>query len=382
MCLRYLRLLSAGISLVLLPACSTLVTPPICEHFEGVQAALERESHVSILVVHGMSGYSEGDPHSLISGITSELGLRPDGASCDRQIIRESPYKNYGCLERQDYSSPYCPYHLSVYVLDWRPTTWEEKSDVRCLDKVGPPGCGRLKFINKLKNDFIDNGLGDVLLYLGNYADEIRYPFEQSIRWVYQDSKDFCQNEIYVVSFSMGGEMFLDALDDMRVLRQSDEDDRFAVQVREAFIAQMSGFFMLSNQIPLFELGHVKPQSDVYHYRDADACDECPTCDCSAPLPEVCGPSTIDWPSTAVGQFVQEKHNTCCDFKIISISDPNDLLTYPWISCSNNELPAAYFTDVCVRNVKTSYFGLINPARAHQGYGHNACVVRMIAHGH
>jgi len=370
--------------LMFMSACTTLSTPPVCHDFEGIKTALNRENTVSVLIVHGMSGYSEGDPNTLVCGITRELCLCPDGEPCHRQIIRETPYKWYGCLARQDYCGMRCPYRLRTYILDWRPATWHEKSLVRDIDESWCKRCKRLAFVDKLKRDFVNNGLGDVALYCGGYREEICYPFQQAIRWITADSNDDPCHEIIIVAFSMGGQLLLDSLDCMRDVTV--ENHSLAAKIRETFIKKTSAFFMLSNQIPLLELANLQPAINSYQYCDKAPCDPCQQCCPTATLRETEKIQQINWPETALGHFINDRRTTLPDFRIVSISDPNDLISYSFHGyndyCQDSTSSCeGYFLNASILNVRTAYFGLINPAKAHQCYGQNGAVIRMIVHG-
>jgi hypothetical protein len=159
-----------------------------------------------------MGGYSEGDPHDLISALIDELDLHP---ACDqqvRQVVKGDPERTYGCLERQDYSNPNCDYNLSVYFLDWRKATWDEKSILRNLDQTANLQSKQVSMTRQLRENFVTDVTSDVILYLGEHGEQIRYPFKQAVRWLYNDSKDLENHEIIITCFSLGSQMLLDAL--------------------------------------------------------------------------------------------------------------------------------------------------------------------------
>lgn len=353
-------------------SCTTLKEFPVNSPFDGIETALNRESKVNVFIVHGMGGFSEKDPDILTKTIEIQLSLQKCGPVCVRDIFNEETGNSYGTLTRQDYSGICSNKKVSIYVLDWTDTTWEEKSRLRYYDESCLVSKKRLQFISDFKKDSINNSIADTVLYLSSFKNEIYYPFAQSVRWIEEDSSDTPCYENIIVSFSLGGFIFVDALDNMQENAVESSD----VIVKD-FINHMSAFFSLSNSFPLFELANPHPKL-VHTYNDNKEC-------CGEEEEEIdpCDYLTWNWKQSPLGRFIHEKRATISDFQIVSISDPNDFLSY---TACGYPVPSGdgclnAFQNEDVRNVKKALFGYINPIDAHTGYGRNAEVLGMIIFG-
>lgn len=371
---------------MVLVSCLPLPSLDTTGNFDGVNTSLKEDNVVSLFISHGMGGYSEGDPHDLIGGVISELHMVPDGPPQVRQVTRGEPSRVYGCFERQDYCSTCSDKKLRVYYLDWRKATWDEKGVLRRVDEVCNEDCKRVSFVKQWRKQLITDVVGDVALYLGGHGPQIRYPFKQAIRWIHEDSKDLQNHQIVSIGFSLGSQMLLDALDDMRT-GGADGDDASAVASREHFVSDLRSFFMMSNQFPLVYAHMMPPRDNRYTYEDGAKCNACCECDTDCPLHDQFEPMGINWDETSMGHLVMDKRETDPDFQLINFGDPNDLLNFsvrtemlPYCSCGAHSHGLIHNVDV--RNVTWALFGkMVHPARAHQDYGENPYVIGMVVHG-
>ena len=143
---------------------------------------------------------------------------------------------------------------------------------------------------------------------------------------------------------------------------------------------------MLSNPMPLFALADLdRPELPPFDFDNSVECDRDGCCDPVAPLSDPCDVvCNWDWSRNSVGRFIANKRCSLPDFQIVNITDPNDLFSYNLegikVTCGDGETKEA-FANAKVRNVKWSYFGLINPVTAHSGYGRNCSVLGMILYG-
>lgn len=353
--------------LALMASCTRLPDYAARNEFDGIKAALDRQSSVSLLIIHGLGGYSDGDPDTLIKKITMTLGVHENGPECVREI--EDGCDFYGSLKRQDYCGFYSPYSLRIYVLDWQGSTDRQKSNLQYIDNRYDQH--RLRFISKVKKDVVDDDLADALLYASNYRYEMQYPFKQSIRWIQQDAQNDYHNENMVVGFSLGGSMFIDSIDEM--LSSGDASDQ---QYAEQFVQQLSGFFMLSNANPLFQLTEIRPK-EKHPYYDNKSCALC------VREQQTEFPFDWQWQRTALGRFIQKKRTYTPGFQIVAFSDPNDPLSYiveDFLIPSECGLKNAFLNEE-VRNAKCTFMGLVNPIDAHRGYGQNKRVLELIIFG-
>src|SRR5579883_1274363 len=83
---------------------------PLCDFsrvgdFGGIKTALDRESCVSVFMIHGVGGYPPGDPDTLILAIKNKLNLYEEGPPCVREIAdnHSGCNKVYGHLTRWDF---------------------------------------------------------------------------------------------------------------------------------------------------------------------------------------------------------------------------------------------------------------------------------------
>lgn len=359
-------------SLFVLSSCTRLSEFPVKGSFDGVKTVLNRTGHANVLIVHGMGGFSDGDPDIMIKALVNQFGLYKSDECCIREIVGDA-CKRYGYLTKQEYQSFNSCNQLTIYVLNWKDASESEKMRLQWIDqRKFCPGY-RLPFVNKIKKDNVNNSVADTILYLSKYRPEILYPFTQAIRWIAEDNTCDTPGENIIVGFSMGGFICINALD---VMLQSDEDSKNH-QIATKFIKDTSALFFLSNSYPLFEIVE-NHQPLKYSYHDKKKCKTW-ICETKTMMDVPCW----DWKNSAVGRFVYEKRKYDPNFQIVSIIDPNDLISYRAVGfpvpCRDSYLNA--FLNEDVRNAKIAYFGLINPLDAHKKYGTNKQVIAMILLG-
>lgn len=375
---------AALIMLTLLTSCTRLREFPVNGTFDGIETALNRQSTTSLFLVHGMGGFSEGDPDTLVKTVEVQLNLQKCAPECIREIIDEETGKSYGFLKRQDYCGCCCSHNLRVYSLHWTNATWEEKARLRYFDSHCSAAKHRLRFVNEIKQQNINNSVADTVLYISGYKKEIQYPFVQAIRWIQEDAADDCQHENVVVGFSLGGIICIDALDSMQDSDNHQLYDESSELIAKQFIRDTSAFFMVSNTYPLLELADSHPYI-THNYEDGKNCDEVDPCYEPEPLEDfTCDQLHWDWEASTIGRFVHEKRKSDHCFQIVSINDPNDFLSYnsmgyPVPTGKGGSLNA--FLNEDVRNATFAVFGFVNPKDAHTKYGRNAKVLGMIIFG-
>lgn len=321
--------------LLVFASCVRLKEIPIQASFQGISNKECYLNPMNLLIVHGLGGYSEGDPQTLVCATRRKLKLIQVGDSVYRHIFKDGKY--YGYLVYTDYEGPLDL--LRIYNLYWYPTTSIAKLVLQDIDDEN--SSNRIKMIKEIKQNNVNNTASDVILYVSNFRKEIQYPFEKTFEWIVNER---CGQDVTVVGFSLGSSIVIDTLDEM--------GNR---EIAANFSRQIKEIFMLSNPTPLFDLAKWNIIADQISW---------------------------DWKSLSLGRFVFEKRKYCSDFKIIAISDPNDALSY----IANTYIPSDFgwenaYQNVQVRNVKWSFFGLVNPMKAHTGYGKNKKVLDLIIYG-
>lgn len=321
--------------LLLFASCSRLQEFPIEGYFNGIYNPCKCENYKSILVIHGLGGYSAGDPDDLIRAIASKLGVSQTEDAVMRNICKNG--KHYGSLLHADYEGG--SHHLRIYNLYWHPSTQLPRCCLQAMDQQSD--YDTLPMIQHIKETLVDGSLADAILYVSANRKEIQYPFEKTIELITSETN--CEN-IIVAAYSLGSTILIDTLDEM--------ENRAAA---ERFVYQIEEIFMLSNPTALFEL---------HNWQDGRGCQ-------------------WQWQDHSIGRFVFEKRKHDPDFQIVAISDPNDALTdiiSDYYVPSNGEWKNAFLNEK-VRNVKWSLFGLVNPLDAHSNYGENKTVLDMIIFG-
>lgn len=333
----FMRKSYAFVFLILFFGCVRLKEISVNDSFSGLIGEPYCQNQMNLLIVHGIGGYSKGDPDTLIHAIERKLGLIQTSSPVVRDIIKDNIF--YGHLIHTDYQGPYN--NLRIYVLCWHSTTAVPRTLLQHIDDQYAPF--RLPMVRKTKKNYINNPIADAILYVSSYRKEIQYPLEKTIEWI--NTERPCQ-DVTIVGFSLGSTMLIDTLDEMC-------NQELAIN----FIKQIKEIFMLSNPTPLFDLAKW----------DAN-------CDASE--------SNWEWNDWSIGRLVHEKRKSNPHFKIIAISDPNDAFSY----VTNDYVPSdlgweKVYINVGVRNVKWSFLGIVDPIEAHVGYGSNKTVLDLIVFG-
>lgn len=321
-----------------LTSCVTLRELPIESSFSGITDHMQTPKCANLLIVHGLGGFSKGDPETLVAAIKNRLNFLEIDRPCARQIIKDNI--TYGYLVHTDLEDS-SHNSLRIYQLYWHPSTARARSFLEDIDAQNTSH--RVSLINTVKKDYVDSAFAEAILYVSNYTDEIQYPFKKAIEWIAQET---CGEALSIVGFSLGGAMLIDALENLE-----------NQHLKENFVKQVADIYFLSNSSPLFELALLS---------------KCPRTSLK-----------WNWQEFPIGRFVHEKRKYDPDFHIIAVSDPNDALSFV---VKDHYVPSrcgwenAYINQE-VRNVKCSFCGLINPADAHTGYGKNPRVLDMVIYG-
>ena len=359
------RMRSASLSVVLLLAlsstgCITLSERSIDHNFDGLQSAMSRSGTTCMLLVHGMGGYSTGDPETLISAIQVQMHLR---AMPPVSTQPESPKvdENVGSLTRKDFVSPQGRV-LRIYTLKWEPLTEGLKKQYLAYDDAKENTRMRLPLLNDVKQSLMNVNVPDVVLYVGGYKPVLQKAVKAALGRIQHDLGDNKDYEYFFVTFSLGSKIVFDVVDEM--------DNEANVSDREEIVDRTASFFMLANQLPLLGMGNVDPATTGY----------------------VSGYESML-------RFVRRKHQrkqsgtapsgatqpAGGNLSIIAVSDPNDLFSYSIPPYVKQQFPATFVN--AVLSVATRGYWIptegyvINPMEAHTGYGHNPDVINLIIKG-
>lgn len=267
-------------------------------------------------------------------------------------------------------------YRLAVYGIVYSPITYPIKQKALCRDATEDtllcphgerPEPTRAGLNADLKHTLMDECLADAIAYLGDTGRQIRLGVRDALQAIDADrgrDSRISTSPLFLLSESLGSKVLRDAL--------LCKPDKKVEQIR-TMLAYTAQVFLAANQIPLLNIGGS-------------------TADCA---------QTID--SRGLGDIYPGNLRTTGDFsdvlrfiegsrayrgldkripepiRIVSFSDPNDLLSY--------EIVPADYADRDAINIRVSndftYLGLAeHPLDAHSGYRKNDAVLELIRCGH
>ena len=269
---------------------------------------------------------------------------------------------------------------LWFYELTWSEITRDQKS-ILAFDNSGEFSFRRAR-VNDMLKTFTNDTAPDPIIYLGESRDLILRSFAQAFCWMGKDSWDeiprygrhgcdftnilsenFNHDEIVFISHSLGSRIVIDGLTRMVSLLEHPEKKSTLHTIdrmkREALQKKHVQIFLMSNQLPMLQLGRELPEI-------------------TAQKADYCNSNGSKYTSRLFAET-----------SIVAFSDPNDLLSYA--------IPQDFtekFLDsrLCINvtniniNVASVFeaFGMgkmANPMEAHVGYSRDDRVVALIANG-
>ena len=350
--------------------------------FAGIEADLIRKPEkTKVLFVHGVGDHSPGYTTQFLEKLAKELNLdvRSEGQKNIELSSRLFPGKDLGNLRVTHLFNEQNGKELTFYELTWSVITRQEKS-LLAFDNSGEYDFRRAKLNGLLKKFSNDTG-PDPIIYLGQSRLPILSAFSQSFCWMatgdWQDlppsGKQECMNltdahaehitnDNYVfISHSLGSRITTDGMQRIASLLAASgkPKDPLSVKAIQALQNKRIAMFMLSNQLPILQLGRELPEVAG---QEASYCD----------------PKGLNYSKRMVNET-----------SIIAFSDPNDLLSYgippEFAEKYIDSRLCAKITNVNINIAKLmDAFGLAdmaNPMDAHVGYDQDDRVIAMIAKG-
>lgn len=371
--------------------------------FEGLEQMVGREQaggpdsgkDLKVLMVHGIGTHLPGYSTRLAENLARELNLwvvsrapkvltlrfrmPPVEAGTLRGRIRGKTGDKIGTVTINNYSSKSGDRRMTFYELTWSEITDADKR-VIAYDDSGEYSFRRAG-INKELKQFVNSHMPDPLIYLGDAQFTIQQAVAQSLCWMFTQDYDqlpstgdqYCQFDRYpatevrkdsyaFISHSLGSRILIDAWQTVTAslavgIGGKDVPPNIADWQR-ALQDESLTIFMLSNQLPLLQLG-----------REA---------------PEVTG--QFDTYCTPGGEKYGQRVFARTD--IIAFSDPNDILSWAVPpNYENNNMdsrmcPRLANVIINVAEVK-SIFGveMASPGEAHGGYDNDERVIKLIVRG-
>lgn len=343
--------------------------------FTGIGPFLNNsQGKMKVLMVHGVGKHLPGYSTRFLEKLSHELDLS----------VMSSPYKNINLTSIFDNSknlgnlritrllSKDHNRELLFYELTWSEITAKQK-EVLAYDSSGEYSFRRAE-VNDLMKKFSNDTAPDPIIYLGESREDILVSFAQAFCWMTKSNWDGLPDDVRqacsfnddsaadnlrgdqyaFVSHSLGSRITIDGMQRIAgILKTRDIEFQSALKTKEIPI------FMLSNQLPMLQLGRKLPE--VSGQKNA-----------------YCKPDGEKY-----GQRMLSKT------PIVAFSDPNDLLSYAiphgFVEKYLDSRLCIDVTNVNI-NVATVFdvFGLgklANPLEAHVGYDNDDRIIALIAKG-
>lgn len=350
--------------------------------FGGMQDSFDHSNNsLKVLMVHGVGTHIPGYSTQFQEKLAAELEL-PVKSSRYKEIHlvnKEYPALNLGVLRIRRLLNNDRSREMLFYELTWSAITNPEKEKLK-YDTSGAYSFRRAE-VNQMLKEFSNDTSPDPMIYLGKSREEILASFRTAFCWmvgrdwdalpdyseaeckINQDSVKYLPNDEYaIVSHSLGSRIVMDGMHSI-AQRTAQATDGVPTQLEASFIDAFQQksipFYLMSNQLPLLEMGE-KPPEIINQQKDY----------CVAGEPH----------------FQDRLVNKT---SIIAFSDPNDLLSYaiPQHFAQHN-LDSRLCAEITNVNINVAHvidlFGMgkfANPLTAHTGYDSDDRVVALIANG-
>jgi len=357
------------------------------QSFTGIEADLaQKNKKTKVLFVHGVGDRYPGYTTQFLEKLAKELGL--DARSEGQKNIQLSsplfPDKGLGNLRVTHLLNEQSGKELTFYELTWSEITRQQKA-LLDFDTSGEYDFRRAR-MNAMLKKFSNDTSPDPIIYLGQSRVPILAAFAQSFCWMasgeWEDlpksGKHACtglndtsadhiaMDDYVIISHSLGSRIAIDGMQRIATLLASpqkllpaNQKITLSTKAIEALQNHRIPIFMLSNQLPMLQLGRE--------------------------LPEVAGQEA----SYCTPEGANFKKRMVSETDIIAFSDPNDLLSYGippgFAEKYIDSRLCAKITNVNINIAKImDAFGmtdLANPLQAHVGYDTDDRVVALIAKG-
>ncbi len=353
----------------------------VCEvwgqEFSGLKPNVESsQGKMKVLMVHGVGDHKPGYATQFFEKLAKELDLSVT-SRIHKDIQLNSPAypdEPLGNLRIKRYLNKDKTQELILYELTWSDITAKEK-EVLAYDNSGEYSFRRAE-INDLMKRFSNDTGPDPIIYLGESREKILTSFAQSFCWMissdWQDlptkahavcrtsevsATTFNDDQYAFFSHSLGSKITIDGM--QRIASALGNDDPQYIRVKDVLRNKVMPIYMMSNQLPMLQLGRK--------------------------MPEIRGQE--DRYCRAGGDKYSER--MLSKAPIIAFSDPNDLLSYAIPQgFVEKYIDSRLCVDVTNININVAFvydvFGLgklANPMDAHIGYDTDDRVVALIAKG-
>jgi len=352
--------------------------------FPGIEAYMQQQEQeaasgvaerrvLKVLMVHGIGTHQPGYATRLAGNLSRTLMLQQvEEKNKEFKLAQPQLPGELGTLRVSRFFNSEKGRELIFYELTWDPIIEEAKQTI-AFDNSGEYAFRRTGVNNALKL-FVNDTVPDVVLYYGKFREKIQISVAQSICWMMSESwatlpeagTAFCDgsspesldqlgDDYVFITHSLGSRVTSDALQKIAAVAKADPklSDRVKALEEKTFPV-----FMLSNQLPLLQLGQEEPE---VHGQIEEICRD-------------------DSPRAGERLFRQTR--------LIAFSDPNDLFSYAippkFLDQHIDSRLCPTLTNV-VLNVAslTNIFGVgfANPMAAHTEYDDDQRVLGLMIHG-
>lgn len=345
--------------------------------FPGIAQSLQAQNKntpdktTKILAVHGISHHIPGYSTHFKDQLTHTLNLNISSSSYKEILIQSEDSfdengqpENIGTLHITRHQDSEQQQTLLFYEL-----TWSQISDParRALeyDSSGQYNYHRAR-INQALKEFINDAVPDLMAYRGTSKQKINQAVSQAVCWTFYGdwddlpdsgshycdirkrdfSKHLMDDDYFFVTHSLGSRITVDTLAYAAELsEQLGPESPKAKKLFDVLKNKKFQVYMLSNQLPLLQLGMEKPpvvgQHDAY-----------------------CTPSGAHYNERIFKQI-----------NLIAFSDPNDVLSYPIPpNYEKHSLDSRLCANIVNVNINVAYIkkafelDFANPIEAHNNY--------------
>ena len=354
--------------------------------FQGIKDIWESESQgtvsakapskpIKILKIHGIGSHKPGYSARLRENIVNRLNFTIMDENTRRLSLVHPEYADdLGVLTVDRYIQPETQREIIYYELTWDPIIQSEK-DTLDFDNSSIVSTKRTTLNHTMKT-FVNDTIPDALMYNSPFRFPIQLSVSQAICWMLDvsweqlpvtgDHQCLADNDLFnsaseqefaIISHSLGSRIALDALHSImeRLLNHPD----FTAELKRDIQDVKVQLYMLSNQLPLLQLGQAKPsvtgQIQQYCYADSPFYEE---------------------------RFFKQ-------LQMVAVSDPNDLFSYivppEFVAQRVDSRLCPSVTNVVINVAEVNdLFGIeeiANPLNAHTEYENDARVIALIAEG-
>lgn len=357
------------------------------KNFGGMQQSFDESSHsLKVLMVHGVGTHTPGYSTQFREKLATELEL-PVKSSRYKEIHlvnSEFPEQDLGVLRiTRLLNKGQQSREMLFYELTWSAITNPEKETLK-YDTSGAYSFRRAE-VNQMLKEFSNDTSPDPMIYLGKSKDVILASFRTAFCWMvgrdwsalpdYSEGEchidknaiNYLSNDEYaIVSHSLGSRIVMDGMHsfaERMAIASNGNHTQLESSLIDDFIdgfqQKSIPFYLMSNQLPLLEMGEEPPE--IINQQK-----------------EYCVAGGKNYQQRLVNQT-----------SIIAFSDPNDLLSYaiPQHFAEHN-LDSRLCAEITNVNINVAHvidmFGMgkfANPLTAHTGYDSDDRVVSLIANG-